>query len=165
MSRRVVAVDPTAEHRDRRPARVERAAVRLSVDAAREPAHHDEPRAAQLAPEHPRHVRPVRRTSPRAHDRDRRPPQHLDVGGATDEQPGRRIVNRPEKRWEPRVVTPDPLDALLAKPRQIRVLVEGPDERSEGAVPRSSHEVGVVRGGEGGQGEFAHGAPSSVGER
>ena len=48
---RIVAVDAAAEHGDRRAARVERAAVRLGVDAAREAADDDEPgRARARAP-------------------------------------------------------------------------------------------------------------------
>ena len=74
-------------------------------------------------------------------------------------------MNRPEKRWEAWIVASDPLDSLLAKPGQVGGFVEGPGEGPERPVPRSSHEVGLVRGGEGGQGEVAHGAPSSVGER
>ena len=42
---RIVAVDPAAEHGDRRAARVERTAVRFGVDAACEPADDDEARA------------------------------------------------------------------------------------------------------------------------
>ena len=71
--RRVVAVDAAAEHGDRRAAGLERAAVRLAVDPAREAAHDDEPRAGELAPEHARDLRAVRRACARTDDRDRRP--------------------------------------------------------------------------------------------
>ena len=43
----IVAVDAAAEHGDRRAAGLERAAMRLGVDAAREPADDDEARAAR----------------------------------------------------------------------------------------------------------------------
>ena len=48
---RVVAVDAAAEHGDGRAARLERAAMRLGVDPAREAADDDEPRTRELAGE------------------------------------------------------------------------------------------------------------------
>ena len=70
--RRVVAVDPAAEHGDRRAAAVERAAMRLAVDAPRHPAHDDETRSGQLARERARDRAAVRRST-RARRRSRRP--------------------------------------------------------------------------------------------
>ena len=68
----IVAVDPAAEHRDRRPAALERAAVRLGVDAAGEAADDDEPRRRELAAEPARDLAPVRQ-SRRARRRSRPP--------------------------------------------------------------------------------------------
>ena len=77
MRRRVVAVDPAAEHGDGDAAGVERAAVRLAVDPAREAADDDEPGRRELAAERSRHRSPVRRARAGADDRDRRPPEQL----------------------------------------------------------------------------------------
>ena len=85
--RGIVAVDTAAEHGDRRAAALERAAVRLAVDAARETADHDEPGRRKLAAEHPRDLRAVPRAGARADDRDRGLRQQLRRRSATEEQP------------------------------------------------------------------------------
>ncbi len=54
MRGRVVAVDPAAEHRDGVAVRLQRAAMRLTVDPAREPAHDHDSGAGELASEHAR---------------------------------------------------------------------------------------------------------------
>ena len=54
MRGRVVAVDAAAEHRDVTPARLERAAMRLAVDAARQPADDHKPGGRELAAERAR---------------------------------------------------------------------------------------------------------------
>ena len=72
MGRRVVAVDPAAEHGDRDAADVERAAMRLAVDPASQAADDDEPGCRQLAPERPRDRAAVRRAGAGADDRNRR---------------------------------------------------------------------------------------------
>src|SRR5207244_10762890 len=79
---RVVAVDAATEHRDGRAGRVERAAVRLTVDAARETAHDDEPGGGEVAAERPRDARAVCRARACADDRDRRPREQLARPGA-----------------------------------------------------------------------------------
>ena len=72
---RIVAVDPAAEHGDRGPAGLERAAVRLAVDAAGQAADDDQPRT----PRAPGRAcaRPGRRTASTAVRRRRRPPARL----------------------------------------------------------------------------------------
>ena len=71
--RRIVAVDPAAEHRNGEAAGLERAAMRLAVDAAGEAADDDEPRRGELAAEAARDVGAVRRARASADDRDGRP--------------------------------------------------------------------------------------------
>ena len=73
MRRRIVAVDAAAEHGDRDAARLERALVRLAVDAAREAAHDDEPRRRELPTERSRDLRAVAAARAGSDDRDRRP--------------------------------------------------------------------------------------------
>jgi hypothetical protein len=51
MAAGVVVVDPASEHRDRETASLERAAVRLAVDAPSESAHHDDAGTRKLARE------------------------------------------------------------------------------------------------------------------
>ena len=70
---RIVAVDPAAEHGDGRASGLERAAVRLAVDPAREAADDDEAGGRELAAEAARDLRAVRRARARADDRDGRP--------------------------------------------------------------------------------------------
>ena len=82
VGRRVVAIDAAAQHGDRRAAGVERAAMRLAVDSARETADHHEPGGSELAAEHPGDLRAVRRAGARADDRDRGPCEHVRVAGA-----------------------------------------------------------------------------------
>ena len=60
----VVPVDPAARGPPGRPAHVERAAMRLAVDSTREPAHDDEARRGQLAPEPSRDLPSVRAARP-----------------------------------------------------------------------------------------------------
>ena len=87
MRRGIVAVDTAAEHGDRCAAGLERATMRLAVDAARETADHDEPGRRKLAAEHPRDLGPVPRAGTRADDRDRGLRQQLHRFSATEEQP------------------------------------------------------------------------------
>ena len=76
MRGRVVAVDAAAENGDGL-SRLERAAMRLAVDAARHPAHDDEPGCGELPPERAGDRAAVRRARPRADDRDRRPLEQI----------------------------------------------------------------------------------------
>ena len=65
----VVAVDAAAEDGDGQPSGVERAPVRVAVDAAREAADDDEPGGGELAAEHPRDVGAVGGAAAGADDR------------------------------------------------------------------------------------------------
>ena len=56
----VVAVDATAENGDSVAVRLERAPMRLPVDAARQTADHDEAGGCKFPAEHPRHLSSVR---------------------------------------------------------------------------------------------------------
>ena len=69
---RVVAVDPAAEDGDRGPARLERPAMRLGVDAASKPADDDEPGGRELT--RPASGRPARRRPSSFARRRSRPP-------------------------------------------------------------------------------------------
>ena len=83
---RVVAVDPATEHGDGRPARVERAPVRLAVDAASEPADDDEPGGGQLPAEHACYLRAVGRARAGTDDPDRCAPENVELRRASHEQ-------------------------------------------------------------------------------
>ena len=61
-----------AEHGDRSPARLERAAMRFAVHPSREAADHDEPGRGELPAQPSCDLTAVRRAGARAHDRDRR---------------------------------------------------------------------------------------------
>ena len=118
MSGRVVAVDPTAEHRDRRAAGLERAAVRLSVDAARQPAHHDEPRTRPARVR--ASARPARRTASTSARRRRRPSR---AGAHRIRRPRERTIPAADRgsraaAAETPAPTRDPLDARLAQSSQ-----------------------------------------------
>ena len=90
----VVAVDAAAEDGDSRRARLERSAMRFGVDAARQPAHDDEPGRGELPPEAARDRGPVARGRPGSHDRDGRPREDLGLGAAPEEEARRRVVDR-----------------------------------------------------------------------
>ena len=66
----IVAVDPAAEHGDRRSG-LEGAAVRGRIDATREPRHDDDAGRGQVARECAGDLRSVRRAGPGTDDRDR----------------------------------------------------------------------------------------------
>ena len=65
MGSRVVAIDAAAQDGDGCAPALERAAMRLAVDAAGEAAHDKEPGRSELAPEHPRDRAAVCRACPR----------------------------------------------------------------------------------------------------
>ena len=69
--------------------------MRLAVDAAGETADDDETRGGELAAEAARDLAAVGRAGTRADDRDGRPREQLDVGVAAQEEPRRRVVDRP----------------------------------------------------------------------
>ena len=101
MRGRIVAVDAAAEHRDRRTTCVERAAVRLRVDAARHAGDDDEAGARELAAERPPDRRAVAGARPRSHDRHCGTREQLELRLAAHEETCRRIVNRLQQRREP----------------------------------------------------------------
>ncbi len=94
MRGRVVAVDSAPEHRDGVAAGLERAAMSLGVDSAREAADDDEPGRRQLSAEAARDLAAVGGAGSRTDDCDRRPRQQLDLGLASQEEPRRRVVDR-----------------------------------------------------------------------
>ena len=73
LARGVRDVDPAPQHRDRRPARVERPLVHGGVDAERHPADDRHPSRPEPPPERPSHLAPVLRAPPGPDDRHRRP--------------------------------------------------------------------------------------------
>ena len=73
MGRRVVAVDPAAKDGDGGTGRLERASMRLRVDAAGETADDDEARGREIAAEAARDLPAVGGARTRADDRDGRP--------------------------------------------------------------------------------------------
>jgi hypothetical protein len=94
--RRIVPIDATAEHRHGVAVCLERAAMGLAVDPPRKTAHDSDARRRELAPEHARHLRPIRRAGAGTDDRDSRLLEHCDLTVASEVEPGRWIVNRPQ---------------------------------------------------------------------
>ena len=115
MRARVVAVDAAAEHGDRQP-RLERAAVRRSVDPARKPGDDDDSRRGQLAAERGGDGRAVRRTGAGSDDRDGRLLEQPERRVPPHEEARRRIVDRAQTRREPA----DPPRGTQRKPRRAR---------------------------------------------
>jgi hypothetical protein len=76
---RVDDVDAAAEHRHRRPATVERAAVRGGVDAARHAACDDHAAASEIGTQPVRHLERVRRRLAGADERHRRRAEDIDL--------------------------------------------------------------------------------------
>ena len=98
MCGRVVPVDTAAEYGNGVTVSLERAAMSLTVDSPRKAADDDEPGGRELASEHARDLRTVRRAGPRADDRNGRLRQQLRSSDAAEVQTRRRIVNRPQER-------------------------------------------------------------------
>ena len=96
--RRVVAVDAAAEHGDGRPARVERASVRLTVDPPRQSADDHEPGRRELACQRAGDVRAVRGARAGADDADRGLREQVGAGRAAQEEAVGRVVDRREQR-------------------------------------------------------------------
>jgi hypothetical protein len=139
--------------------------MRLAVDSAGEAADDDETRRSELSAEEPGHLSAVRGAGPRSNDSDRRAAQ-CRRRRAPNEQTGRWIVDRPQKRREARVGARKPAHAALTQASEIRAFVEDAGERPKSWITaRLPHEVPVRLGRERGQREIAHAAPSSVGER
>ena len=98
MGRRIVAVDAATEHCHGAAARLERAAVGLTVDAAGHPAHDDHTCSCELAPEHPRHSATVGRAGSGTDDRSRGRSEQREVGVSPQPEHRRWIVDRSEER-------------------------------------------------------------------
>ena len=107
----------------------------------------------------------VTRARPGPDDRDRGVAQDADLGAAADEQSGRRIVDLPQGRRETGIGARQPANALAGQSREITTGVEAASEAPESLVARLRDDVRPAFGGEGGQGELAHAAGSSAGER
>ena len=165
MRRRVVAVDPAAEHGHGRPAGVERAPVRLAVDPSGEAADDHEPGGGQLAAEHPRDLGAVRRARASTDDPDRRAPENVELRGASHEQAGGRVVDRTQERRKALVRPGQPPDPLRLQPGEIAGLVERASEGPIGGIARLADEVRATLGRKRRQRELLHVGPSSVGER
>jgi hypothetical protein len=99
--RGIVTVDAAAEHRDGDASGLERAAMRFTVDPAREPADDDETGGGELAPKPARDLGAVGRARAGADDRDRRTREDLALGAAADKQAWRWVVDRPQERRKP----------------------------------------------------------------
>ena len=147
MRGRVVPVDAAAEHGDREAARLEGAAMRVAVDASREPADDDEPRGRQLAAEHPCDVRAVGGARAGADDRNRRAVEQLQLCLAAREQSGRRVEDRYETAREARRRARQPAKPAPVQVGQVGALVEVALESRETLATRSRDQmrVGVRR--------------------
>ncbi len=91
---RVIAVDPTAQHRDGAPTRLQGSAVSLGVYAASETADDDQIRRGELAGEAACDLAPVGRARPGADDRHCGKREQRCLSITAEKEAGRRIVNR-----------------------------------------------------------------------
>jgi hypothetical protein len=98
----IVAVDAAAEHGDRRPLRLEGAAMRLGVDPAREPADDDEAGGCELTSQPAGDRGAVAGARSGSDDRNRGSREDLRLGFTSQEETRRRIVDRAEERRETR---------------------------------------------------------------
>ncbi len=160
---RVVAIDAAAEHGDGRALGLERTAVGLGVDAAREAADDDEPGSARAPARDSARRRAVARAGARTDDRDGRPREQLELGIAAYEQAGRWIVNRAQERREARR---RPRDEPISSPREP---ARTPARRSarmrrQPGSARRPDQMRARLGREDREGELVHCA-SSCGER
>ncbi len=162
--RRIVAVDPAAEHRDRRAGGLERAAVRLGVDATGEPTDDDQPCGGELAPEAASDLAPVRRAGAGPDDRHSRPREQRGLLLAAHEEPRRRVVDRPQQRREAGIGAGEEAETEPREPLELGTRVEGGLERREARAARLADEMGVVRRREGSECQLIH-AANSFGER
>ena len=165
MRRRVVAVDPAAEHRDGRPAGVKRAPVRLAVDPSGEAADDHQPGGGELAAEHPRDLSAVRRARASTDDPDSRTRENVQLRGASHEQACGRVVDRAQECRIALVRPAHPPNPLRLQPGEIAGLVERASEGPVGGVARLANEVCSTLGRKRSQRELSHVGPSSVGER
>ena len=136
----------------------------LGVYPAGEAADDDETCRGEVAAEAPRDLTPVRRARARSDDRDRGPRQQRCLGLAPQEETRRRVVDRPQERWERGIRAGEEAEAERTQPLQLRGHVESRLERSETSAPRLADEMRVARSGERRQSELVH-AANSFGER
>ena len=115
----IVAVDAATEDGDGRLRGLERAAVGLGVDAARETADDDETRRGEVAAEAAGDLAAVGRAGSRADDRDRGSGEQLDVCRTAEKEARRRIVDRPEQRREAGVGASQEANPECVEPRQL----------------------------------------------
>ena len=145
--RRVVAVDPAAEHRHGRPAGFERATVGLAVDPAGKAADDHEPGRGQLPAEHSRDLRAVGRARASADDADRGPRRGARSrrGPRTKRPAGGSWIAR-RSSGKARVRSRQPPDPLRLQPGEIAGLVERAREGPIGGVARLANEVRATLG-------------------
>jgi hypothetical protein len=138
--------------------------MRGGIDPTRQSRDDHDARCSELARQAVRDVRPVWRTRASADDRHRRPRTEVGRLERAGEETGRRIVDRPQSRWEQLVGAADPRDAVDGETSPIGGLVEGaPEELEATAARRVRHMLAGVCG-ENSDGQTTH-APSSRGER
>ncbi len=153
---RIVAVDAAAEDGDGRPVRLERPAMRLGVDAARQPAHDDKPGSRELPAQAAGDRGAVPRACARADDRNRRLGQKLGLRQAAEEESRRRIVDRSEERWEVRRRSRHEAVSRRSEPLEIGALVEAPLERPPPLAARRADQVRARLRGEDRERELRH---------
>ena len=123
---RIGTIRRSREHGDRRAARLERARVGGGVDPDRHAAHHGDPRDGEAPPERAGDVEPIRRSPPRADDRDRLFEQQVDhlVEPAGDVENRRRTGQRSEPRRVSRIASANGLQAGGTRSRAHFVDIE-----------------------------------------
>ena len=160
MGGRIVAIDSAAEHGDRRAARLERAAVRLGVDAARHARDDDETGARELPPERARDRRAVAGAGAGADDRDRGAAEELELRTAAHEETRRRIVDRSQQRRERGCRPGEEAKARARESLLVRARIEVPQVRPPAPPRRRAQEVRSGLGREDGECELRHAASS-----
>ena len=160
----VVAVDAAAEHGDGDAVRLERAAVCLGVDAPCQSRDDDEACARELSPERARDRSAVARAGSCADDRNSGAGEQLGVAVAAQEEPRRRVVDRPQQRREMCRESRQEADAALGEPPLVHRGVEGSQMRRPAPVLRRPNQVRSGLGREYRERQLGH-AASSCGER
>ena len=95
--------------------------MRSRVDAASEARHDDHPGPARPRPSVRRDCRAVGGARASADDRNARRVEQRQLSRATDEEAGRRVVDRREPRREPGIAARDPPDPVTRRGRRARV--------------------------------------------
>ena len=160
----IVAVDAAPEHGHGHPAGLQRSAVRLGVDSAREAADDDETRLCEVPGERSSSGGAVPGARACADDGDGGPSEEIELSTAAHEQPCRRVVDGAEQRWECRRRAGEEAKPRGGQSLLVRVAIERAHVRRPARTERGPDQMRARLSREDRESELAHVA-SSWGER